>query len=84
MATITLNKDNFWQKMSLIYKELLNYNSIKLKIEKPEKKLLWTDYEEKSYLKWKKDFENWDVIDLSDLLEKYNFNELKKEYEKSL
>ena len=84
MATITLTKENFWRKMWIIYKELLNNSTIKIKLEKPEKKLIWTEYEEKTYNEAKKDLENWNYIDLSDLLVKYNFNDLKKEYEKSL
>lgn len=83
-TTITITKDNFWQKIWIIYKELLHNHSIKIKLEKPEKKLLWTEYEENSYKKAKKDLENGDVVDFSDLLTKYNFFDLKDKYEKNI
>ena len=33
MATITITKDNFWQKMSLIYKKINTFWELKIKFE---------------------------------------------------
>lgn len=80
MTNITLTKENFWKKIWIIYQELLNNSSIKIKLEKPEKKLIWTEYEEKSYNEAKKDLENWNTtrIDFSKIKTEDDFISLLK------
>lgn len=36
MTTLTLNKKNFWQKMSLIYKKINTFWELKIKLEQKD------------------------------------------------
>lgn len=71
MATITITKENFWQKISLIYKKVYSAWKIKINIDEREN---WDEFSiknKKAWLESKKDLDNWNTLSLEKLKAKY-------------
>lgn len=71
-TTITITKENFWQKVSLLYKRLNSSWKIKIRIDTQDDK--WDNYTSKNnsaYLEAKKQLKKWETISFEDLKAKY-------------
>lgn len=71
MTTITITKDNFWQKMSLIYKKVNVIWKVKIKLDDWNNWDEFTSKNQKAWLKSKKDLDNWNTLSLENLKAKY-------------
>ena len=71
MATITLTKENFWQKMSLIYKNVNLIWKLKIKLDESDDWDEFTLKNKKAWLKSKEDLNNWNTISFESLKTKY-------------
>ena len=72
MATITITKENFWQKMSMIYKKVNTNWKVKIQFETNDDWDEFTEKNKKAYLQAKKDLEQWNTT-------KIDFNKIKNE-----
>lgn len=69
MTTITINKDNFGEKMSYIYQKLLDSWQLQIDL-KEDNKLIWTEVEQKIYNEAMIDYEKGDIIDWKEVFKK--------------
>lgn len=60
MATITI--ENVPEDIIQTYGTKINFD-YNISFTKENNQIQWTDYEEKAFLKWKKDFVEWNIID---------------------
>lgn len=60
MATITI--ENVPENIVKLYGTRINFD-YNISFTKDDNQIEWTDYEENAYLKWKKDFEEWNIVD---------------------
>lgn len=69
MTTITITKENFWQKMSLIYKKVNLAGKVRIKFD--DTSTIYTAKNHTAYLKSKEQLQKWEAFSLSDLKAKY-------------
>lgn len=71
MNTITITKENFWQKMSLIYKKVNTNWKLRIKLEKEDNWNNFSTKNKKAYMQSRKDLEAWNALSLDELKSKY-------------
>lgn len=73
MTTITLTRENFWKKMSLIYQKVNSVWKIRINLSQEEDN--WDEYTQKNHKAWlksKKDLKKGDVMSFDELKSKYS------------
>jgi hypothetical protein len=70
MQTMTITKENFWQKIWLIYKKVNSTGKVRITFESNNSEE-YTPENHNAYLQAKKELKKWEALDISDLKAKY-------------